>query len=119
VSVQSVLIWLFYIAPIYVMFFAFNFHSVHVFTFLDACVVLLVMAIATTISPTPGAIGVLHAFTTAAMTQMYSIPKEQALAFATLCHALNFIPVLIVGGLFMIREQVQPTTTATPSDAIE
>lgn len=115
IAVQSGLIWLFYILPVYVMFFAFDFHGAHVLGFFDACVVLLVMAIATTIAPTPGAIGVLHVFVTAAMTQLYGISKEQALAYITLSHALNFIPVLIVGGLFMLREQVQPNLKKVPA----
>lgn len=108
-GVESCLIWIMYILPMYIMFYAFDFHTTHSFSFLDACVILLVMAIGTTLAPTPGAIGVIHAMVPAAMTQLYGVSKEEALAYATLAHAMNYLSVTIVGGLFMMRENVKPT----------
>ncbi|MBX7154465.1 MAG: lysylphosphatidylglycerol synthase transmembrane domain-containing protein [Candidatus Kapaibacterium sp.] len=114
VIIESLSIWVLYILPMYVMLFAFNFTTTHQFTFLDSCVILLVMAIGTTIAPTPGAIGVVHACVTATMTQLYGVSKEEALAYTTLSHGLNYISVTIVGGLFMLRENVSLKNTSTP-----
>jgi uncharacterized membrane protein YbhN (UPF0104 family) len=113
---QSCLIWLFYILPVYVMFFAFDSGPFHALNFVDACVILLVMAIATTITPpVPGAFIVIPTILTGALIPLFDIAKEDAAAYSLLTFMLNYIPVTIVGGLFMIREQVKPTLHVTES----
>ncbi len=108
--IQSCLIWLFYILPVYVMFLATPDPVIHNLTFIDACIVLLVTAIATTITPPlPGAFILIPSVLIGAMVALYGVSKEVASAYSMLTFMLNYIPVTIVGGLFMLREQVRPT----------
>jgi glycosyltransferase 2 family protein len=118
---ESLFIWLCYVLPMYVMFYAMIFTDsaglvIHL-GFLDACVILLVMALGTTIAPTPGAIGVVHALVSAVMVKLYGVQKEDALAYVTLAHALNYLSVIIVGGLCMLRENVRPTMSGKLKEA--
>ena len=109
-ALQSCLIWLFYILPVYVMFLAFDTPSIHNLSFVDACIVLLVTAIATTITPPlPGAFILIPTFLAGTLIPLYGVMKEDAAAYSLLTFMLNYIPVTILGGLFMLREQVRPT----------
>lgn len=118
---ESLFIWFCYVLPMYVMFYAMSFTNsaglVIRLDFLDACVILLVMALGTTIAPTPGAIGVVHALVSAVMVKLYGVQKEDALAYVTLAHALNYLSVIIVGGLCMLRENVRPTMSGKLKDS--
>ncbi len=103
---------------------------IHALTFVDACAVLLVTAIATTITPPlpgafvvllvtaiattitpplPGAFILIPGVLIGAMIPLFGVSKEEAFAYSMLTFMLNYIPVTIVGGLFMLREQVRPT----------
>ncbi|MBL7998160.1 MAG: flippase-like domain-containing protein [Candidatus Kapabacteria bacterium] len=105
---ESCLIWLFYIIPMYMMLHAMILNKAYVFTFFDASLLLLVMAVGTTLAPTPGAIGVVHYLVPVVMMQLYQVPKEDGLAYVALTHGVNFLSVTITGGLFMLRENVRP-----------
>lgn len=117
---ESLFIWLCYVLPMYIMFYALSFTNsagvVIDLGFLSACVILLVMALGTTIAPTPGAIGVVHALVSAVMVKLYGVQKEDALAYVTLAHAMNYLSVIIVGGLCMLRENVRPTMSGKLKD---
>ena len=54
--------------------------------------------------PTPGAVGGFHkAFQIGAMA-FYGVPKDRAIGAAIVLHAISFVPVTIVGILFMVQE---------------
>jgi len=62
---------------------------------------LLVLGVAV---PTPGAVGGFHyAFKVGVMT-FYGAPNDKAVGAAIVLHAISFIPVTIVGLLFMMQE---------------
>jgi glycosyltransferase 2 family protein len=54
--------------------------------------------------PTPGAVGGFHkAFQIGAMA-FYSVPKDRAIGAAIVLHAISFVPVTIVGVIFMVQD---------------
>ncbi len=119
-AIQSCLIWLFYILPVYVMFVATPDPLIHSLSFLDACIVLLVMAIATTLTPPlPGAFIFIPTVLVTAMIPLFGVSKEEAMAYSMLTFMLNYIPVTIIGGLFMLREQVRPSQHAVDDSSNE
>jgi uncharacterized protein (TIRG00374 family) len=116
-AVQSLSIWLFYILPVYVMCMAFPADPLHACSFLDACVILLVMAIATTLTPpVPGGFVLIPTLLAGALVPLFGCSREDAVAYSFLTFLLNYIPVTIVGGLCMIREQVSANSDVLPRD---
>lgn len=103
---DSTLMWLFYALPMYMMFFCFDFQSGLHLGVQDAGLLLIVVGIGVSIAPTPGAIGVQHYLVTTAMVGLYAISKEEALAYATLVHAVNLIVQVVVGAGFFFRENI-------------
>lgn len=112
ILVESLAIWLLYAVPLWIVL-----HAVPMslpagvdWTFWDACIILLVVAIGTTVAPTPGAIGVVHALVAEAMSRLYQVPLEEAFVFITIAHALNYISVMLVGGIYAAREGISLAT---------
>lgn len=62
---------------------------------------LLVIGVAV---PTPGAVGGFHEAFRIGVTVFYGAPNDKAVGAAILLHAISFIPVTIVGLLFMMQE---------------
>lgn len=112
ILVESLLIWVLYALPLWIVLLAVPMtvpEGVQ-WTFWDACVILLVVAVGTTIAPTPGAIGVVHALVAEAMKSLYRVPIEEAFVFITIAHALNYGSVMLVGGVCVAREGISLTT---------
>lgn len=110
---QSLLIWLLYVLPVYVMCLAFPTEPLQSRTFVDACVILLIMAVATTLTPpVPGGFIVIPALLGSALVPLFGCTREDAAAFAFLTFMLNYLPVTVLGGLFMMREQVRPNSAS-------
>ncbi len=104
--VESLFIWLLYTLPMYFMFFSFNFqHTAHL-GFEDAILMIVVSGVVTTIAPTPGALGIYHVAIQSALVSIYGIPPDEALAYATLTHGINYIIQVGLGGLFFFRENL-------------
>ncbi len=102
--IESITIWILYCLPMYFMFFSFNFHNIANLGFPDAILLLVVSGIATTFAPTPGALGVYHLAIQTAMVVIYKITPEDALAYATLTHAINYLIQLGLGGWYFLKE---------------
>lgn len=111
IVLQSIGIWALYVLPIYVLFFAFNLH--HQLHLTDAVILLIITSVGVAIAPTPGTVGVYHLFMQEAMYRLYSIPLEEGLAFATLSHSVHYLLSFLLGGLFMLRENISPKETLT------
>lgn len=120
VLVQSLGIWLLYALPLWIVLQVVPMTSmVSTWSLWDACVILLVVAVGTTIAPTPGAIGVVHALVAEAMHRLYSIRIEEAFVFITVAHALNYISVMVVGAIFAAREGMTLTLMVHPARVSE
>jgi glycosyltransferase 2 family protein len=62
---------------------------------------LLVVGVAV---PTPGAIGGFHMFYQIAVTSFFHASKEKAVSAALVLHAVSFVPVTLLGIVFMVQE---------------
>lgn len=106
--IYSAIIWILYALPLYIMFYAFDFQSVLHLGLVDAGLLVIVSGVGITIAPTPGAIGVYHGLIVAAIIKLYpAITYEEALAYATLTHGVNLILQVMLGIVFMIRENIR------------
>ena len=54
--------------------------------------------------PTPGAIGGFHAAYEFAVQTFFAAPPDRAVGAAFVLHAISFVPVTILGIVFMVRE---------------
>ncbi|MGQ9819525.1 MAG: lysylphosphatidylglycerol synthase transmembrane domain-containing protein [Candidatus Kapaibacteriales bacterium] len=103
---ESFLMWFLYTVPLYLMFFSFTFGVKYNLGFDDAILLIVISGVGYTIAPTPGAIGFYHFLIQNALFRLYGISLEEALAYATVTHAVNYFSQVIVGGLFLLREQI-------------
>lgn len=69
-----------------------------------AALVLVATSLSVTFLPTPGQFGSFHAAAVAALTFVYHVDKEEALAFALVIHAYVYIWLMVLGTIFMGRE---------------
>ncbi len=92
-------IWLSIAAGIWLTSLAFHITFPFAGTFLVT--MLLVVGVA---MPTPGAIGGFHAAYQIAVQTFFNAPDDRAVGGAIVLHAISFLPVTIVGIIFMARE---------------
>ncbi len=97
----TIAMWLLYWAPLYGLFWVFELPLGP----LEAFQVLLVSAVAITLAPTPSAAGVYHITVQLALMELFAVPAEKALAYATVAHGLNTLLMLLVGGICWLWEQ--------------
>ena len=101
VGAQTLLIWLLMGISNYFVFMAFGFDLP-----LEASYFLLVVvSIAILVPSSPGFIGVYHAGTVFTLTQ-YGIGKEDALSFALVLHAAQYIPITLMGFYYLRKEHL-------------
>lgn len=103
---ESFLMWFLYTMPLYLMFFSFTFGPKYNLGFDDAILLIVISGVGYTIAPTPGAIGFYHFLIQNTLYRLYGISLEESLAYATVTHAVNYFSQVIVGGFFLLREQV-------------
>ncbi len=68
-------------------------------------VVLAFVGVSVSIPSAPGFIGVFHAAAAVAVG-ILGVPRAEAVGYAIILHAVQFIPVTLVGWLFLVREHV-------------
>jgi uncharacterized protein (TIRG00374 family) len=103
----SILIWLGYALTIYCGFLAFDFDRSYGLGLAATLPMLAVTAVANSIAPTPGAIGVYHAFCIAALAALFAIPEGRAAAFAIVTHAGPYLAVMVTGAVLFFREDIR------------
>lgn len=96
---QSVPIWLSIAGGIWLTSQAFSITFPYSGSFL--VMTLLVVGVAV---PTPGQIGGFHAAYQIAVQTFFSAPDDRAVGAAIVLHAVSFIPVTLLGVIFMARE---------------
>jgi uncharacterized protein (TIRG00374 family) len=98
-------IYLMYAMSMYVSFFAFPHQELSRIGFTGAVALQTLSGLAFTI-PTPGGTGTYHFFISRALTNIFDVPSQTALAFATVVHASNYILTTIVGLGFILIEGI-------------
>ncbi len=107
IALETMSMWLLYVIPLYMLFFAFDFHLQHPLTLFDANVLCVITSLAIAAAPSPGAIGVYHWCAQVTLTKFYGIDTETALAYATIAHGIGFFVPILTGPLFMMRESAR------------
>jgi hypothetical protein len=71
-------------------------------------VVLVFVGVSVSIPAAPGFIGVFHAAAAIAVS-LFGVARAEAVGYALILHAAQFVPVTLVGWLLLLREQVSLT----------
>jgi uncharacterized protein (TIRG00374 family) len=101
VSLHTLLVWLCLGVSNYFVFQAFGFElSLEASFFL-----LVVVSVSILVPSSPGFVGVYHAGTVFTLSQ-YGIGREDALSFALVLHAAQYIPVTLLGFYFLKKEHL-------------
>lgn len=101
VSLYTIFVWLCLGISNYFVFLAFGFDlSLEASFFL-----LVVVSVSILVPSSPGFVGVYHAGTVLTLTQ-YGIGREDALSFALVLHAAQYIPVTLMGFYFLKKEHL-------------
>lgn len=103
VIVDSILIWVLYAIPLWLVLLAIPW-SGPAFGFDDAAILLVIVAIGVTIAPTPGALGVYQGFAQIALMRLYGATSTEGLAFGIVSWVMNYGVALVVGGFLLIVE---------------
>jgi len=91
----SIAIWLLYCAPL--VFIAYALGLSNPVSLAPAALLLVVISVGVTIAPTPGAIGVYHTFTQAAMMTLFGTSATEAFSFAMIAWVLNYGTAVVIG----------------------
>ncbi|PWB76444.1 hypothetical protein C3F09_00300 [candidate division GN15 bacterium] len=101
VMLQTVIIWVFMGVSNYFVFQAFGFDLPLSASF----VLLVVVSVSILVPSSPGFVGVYH-YGTVWTLASYGIAKEQALSFALVLHAAQYIPITAMGFYFLKKEHL-------------
>lgn len=96
---QSFPLWMSIAAGIWLTSRAFHITFPYPASFLVMTVLIVGVA-----APTPGAIGGFHLAYKFAVVTFFGVPPDRAIGAATVLHAISFVPVTLLGVVFMMRE---------------
>lgn len=97
----SVLHWPIYISTVWFTFQAFDYS----YGIIEAFVVLVFITFAVAIPSAPGYVGTFHGLVVASMA-LFGLAGDSARAFSVILHAVNYIPVTLVGFYFYWKRQM-------------
>lgn len=98
-------IWVLYAGSLYVSLFAFDDPQL-LAVGIKGCILLQALSALAFLIPTPGGIGPYHAAISSALTSVFNVSPDIAMAYATLTHAANYILTAIIGIGFILAEGV-------------
>lgn len=104
IFVETVVLWSLYVLPLYLVVLSLDLHDYYAFGLIDANVLCVIASMGIAVAVTPGAVGIYHLFLTTAMESLYGLPTEKAFAYAVLAHAVGYFANLLLGGIFLYRE---------------
>lgn len=97
--VLSFPLWLSIAAGIWIVSAAFHITMPYTGSFLLTTILVVGVAV-----PTPGAVGGFHEAYRLGATAFYAVPNDRAVGAAIVLHAISFVPVTILGIVFMAQE---------------
>lgn len=106
VLIQTVLIWILMGISNYFVFLAFGFNLPLSASF----VLLVVVSISILVPSSPGFVGVYHAGTVWTLSNYPGISQAQALSFAIVLHAAQYIPITLMGFYYLRKEHLSLKT---------
>lgn len=97
VAASSVALWALIAAQVWMTLIAFDIALPYPVSFFVIAWAILGLAI-----PTPGGVGGYHTAVAYALTGFYGVSKDTAGAFALVSHALSFVPITLLGLVFLL-----------------
>jgi uncharacterized protein (TIRG00374 family) len=110
VILLSMLIWVCYGMILYLTLQSFGLNQAFHLPWSASLILLVVTTIGVVVPSSPGYVGTYHYLCQVSLA-MFGVPASPALSFATIVHAVNFLPVLIVGLIFAYAEGVEISQT--------
>lgn len=106
VFILSILIWICYAVVFAIGFYAFNFIETYNIPLGASFVVLVITTISILVPSSPGYVGTYHWLCMIALG-LFAVPESPALGFAIVIHAINMLPVAMVGVAFSLKEGIK------------
>ena len=103
IMIQSIFIWACYWFVLHINFYTFNFIDTYQLTVTSSIVLLVITTISIVVPSSPGYVGTYHLLCQLSL-ELFGVPRSIGLTYAIVLHALNFVPVIIVGIIFTWRE---------------
>lgn len=112
-TMLTILLWLLYIAPVWLLAHALPLSS-QAPSLIQSATILILISIGVTIAPTPGALGVYQAFAQTALVAVSGSTQSEGFAFAILAWLTNYGLALLVGGVYWLVETLHGSFTQKP-----
>ena len=115
VIVLSIVIWLSIGLSAYVLFFSFGFNL----SLIKACALTVIIALGVMLPAAPGFVGTYHYACVLGLT-FFGVSKPEALSYAVALHFLQFIPIVVLGLLFLPFQKISlPAFFAKDKEELE
>ncbi len=98
-------IWTMYVV---ILFLPMSLFGMEQLTFIAAATLQLLSGLASAM-PTPNGIGSYHSFLAFTLTKGYGVEQGNAIAYAVYTHAIYYLCILIVGSVYLLKENIQLT----------
>lgn len=112
----TVVMYVLYLLPMYVMLFAFPDEVGSGSALMDAGKILALTSLAFAVAPTPGAFGVFHVTARVAVMNICGFSYANAVAYAAITHFVNYAAVMVGGAWYLtklnlsLRDILRPRT---------
>jgi len=100
VTMLSVVMWVCYAYSFQIAFYAFSFLKTYSLPWSAALVLLVITTFGVAVPSSPGYVGTYHFLCQLALG-LFGVPESPALTFAIVFHAINFLPILVLGFMFL------------------
>ncbi len=105
VTVLSVLIWACYGYAFQLVLYSFNFVATYSLPWTTSLVLLVITTFGVLVPSSPGYVGTYHWLCQQSLAlPAFNVPESPALTFAIVMHAINFVPILVVGLTLLASE---------------
>ncbi len=117
VFILSILIWMCYAVVFAAGFQAFNFMETYNIPLGASFVVLVITTISIVVPSSPGYVGTYHWLCMISLS-LFAVPESPALGYAIVIHAVNMLPVALVGVAFSLKEGIKISKIGRQLDAV-
>ena len=101
----SIMIWVVSLVMVEFVIEAFNLRELYALPWYSSLVVLIFICISVAVPSSPGYIGTFHYLCQLALG-LFGVPREQALTYAIILHAINTVPVMVLGLIFLSSQKL-------------
>ncbi len=106
ICILSIAIWLCYWGVLYINIYTFNLVAEYDLNITAALVLLVITTISVVVPSSPGYIGTYHWLCQISL-ELFNVPRAIGLTYAIVVHALNFLPIFLVGFILAWKEGIR------------